>query len=164
MNNPDPFSLLEGQYDAYLAVIGEMCVTFSSIEQSVTQLVCICLGGDDWNRGLIIVDDLQYRKTVDLLASLATTITNPDFQARILDLVPQLITAGIDRNQYVHATMMIGLSQNGEFILDRVRHRKGKLHTSRRVSFSDLKAVVMTMNNTRTTSERLVIDWLKLFA
>ena len=155
--------MLPAQYEAYLKVIGEMSVTFAAIEQSVSQLVCLCIGGNDWTKALHVVDDLQYRKTLDLLEKLSGTLPVGQLRERLDGLIPRLRTAGTDRNNYLHATMMMGVHPEAEYVLDSVRfkYNKGQFAPSRRVRLSTLKRALAESINTRNASERLVMDWLK---
>jgi len=164
MTEPSLFSRIGPQYQSYLGTIGEISLTFASIEVAVIQLVCLCRGDDDWTTTLAELDRTSYNKTVDQLEMLASSTGDLHVRERLVDLLPWLRKAGEDRNRYIHATMMMGLSEHGEYILHSVRFRKSRSDADSTVTLSELRGVLMALIETQNMAERLVIDLMKRFA
>lgn len=144
----DAFVKVFTTHAEFLQIIGGISVAFAEIEQYTAHIVCLCLGRLDWDRGLIVTDKMQYSATVELLKKLAPTTLPQVYAVEILEHVPFMEEAGRIRNRDLHATATHLLGVGGDIALDPIRYKYGKTDTRRKVTLTELRHDLLTLQKT----------------
>jgi len=167
MKEQDPviqcLSKVNDQWTEFLQRIGSFSVTFAAIEQSVVHSVCLCLGGHDWSSGFVVTDKLQYSATLALLDNLFRKKLPAQYLERMEALIPDLLSAGKIRNETLHATAILVLSEHGEFMLEDIRHRMNKKNSQRNMTLDDLDRHIAELRITSNNIDQLNRKMLRYF-